>query len=296
MPKPANLQYSNPSNGPISLAVITTFLALFPSLYVWSISNSTALLADVLRSLSEFLAIFLSWSILRGVNKNKWSGYNYGFGKIEQLASLAVGCALFFSFLIILVAAILRFYNPEPLQNISMGLGLSVLSIIGNAFLWFKNHETCISNPSPVINSQRKLFRAKTFACIIVAVSLALPYFIDLSWGIYADPIGSVLIALFLLYNAIAIATSSLDDLLDRSIGEAYQLTILKTLIKHEAEYKGLDKIRSRRLGARAHIEISLDVDGDRSLRDIELSTAKIKAEIKESIPEAEVIFIYNVA
>ena len=283
-----------PSTGPINLAVLSTFLALFPTFYVWWISNSTALFADLLRSTTEFLAIFVSWLVLRGMSSKKWTGFNYGFGKIEQLASLVVGGALFVSFLIILAIAAHRIYNPVSPENTIAGLLLSILSVIGNAYVWKKNSEEFERKPSPVIDSQRRLFRAKTYACAILVFALIIPMLIDSSLSMYFDPLGSLIIAFFLLSNAIAITNSSLDDLLDRSIDEAFQMIILKALIKHEDEYKGLKKVRSRRNGTRSQVEIFLELDGKRLLEDIEESVSKIREEIKEDIPEAEIIFVYS--
>ncbi|MCB0318710.1 MAG: cation diffusion facilitator family transporter [Bdellovibrionales bacterium] len=280
---------------PINLAVISTFLSLFPTFYVWWISNSTALFADLLRSSSEFSAILVSWLILRGIDRRKWKGFSYGFAKIEQLSCLIVGATLFISFTIVLIHAAQRFYYPVIPENITAGIVMSVLSILGNSFIWIKNIKLYQKKPSPVIDSQKKLFRAKTFACTIVFFTLVLTHLLSQELAIYVDPLGSLLIAFFMFKNAVAITNSSLDDLLDRSIEEKYQIIILKALIKFESEYKGLQKIRTRRHGIDFQIEIFLELDGNRSLADIDESIGKIKKDIGLEIPNAEIVFIYNV-
>ena len=78
----------------VLVALLSTLLSLLPTAYAAFISNSTTLLADLLRCLGEFFAIVASWVVLKKMSRNDTSRFNYGYGKLEQLGGIAVAAAL----------------------------------------------------------------------------------------------------------------------------------------------------------------------------------------------------------
>lgn len=277
----------------LKLTVVTTFLALLPTIYVAWISNSTVLIADLARCTVEFLAIFLSWRVSQKVARGQQSEYNFGFGKLEQLASLTVAAALFVSFLVSLLVSVNRVIFPSVPYDVKLGLLVGVLSILGNAYVWGRNVLILRSQYSPIVNSQRRLFRAKTLASTVVVVALGLPLLLPFNFILlYADPIGALIIAEFLLYSAGTTAASSVSDLVDRSLDEAYQLKILKELVRFDGEYTGFREVRSRKSGAKISIELFLEFDETRLLRDVHGSIQIITSALQESIPQSEVLIV----
>lgn len=74
--------------------------------------RSTILLADLLRRSSELLMLFISWLVYRKVMKGSTKTFNYGYGKLESLASLAIACVMVISFGIVANTAFQQFRNP----------------------------------------------------------------------------------------------------------------------------------------------------------------------------------------
>ena len=142
----------------VVVAVCTTLLSLIPTAYAALISNSTTLFADLLRCLGEFFSILVSWIVLIKISRNETSRFNYGYGKLEQLAGIAVAAALFLTFLVSLTSGIRGLLLPEKLENAEFGFIFGLLSVIGNAFLWVSNYIADARSPSPIAESQWKLF------------------------------------------------------------------------------------------------------------------------------------------
>jgi len=275
------------------LAVGSTFLSLIPTAWVALRSNSIVLLTDFFRCAIEFGAIFISWLIVRRVARGDRRYYDYGFGKLEQVASLAVAGAMFASFVVITVLSVHRIYNPVEVENIGFGLILAGLSVFGNVWLWVYNQKLAAQEASPILESQWRLFRGKAAASAVVTLSL----FIALigsssSIALYADPIGSLLLGGLLLHSAYRLTSTSMDDLLDRSVEEALRLVILRILVEHQARYHGLLGVRSRRVGAKIHIEISLDFSGKWNFSEVYAAMQAISAGLSTAIPGSEVLIV----
>lgn len=275
------------------IGVVTTFLSLLPTAYATFVSNSVILFSDFLRCLVEFSAIFLSWCIMRRVSETDQMRFSYGHGKLEEFSALTVGVALLISFVIVLLSAISRFLTPQPVENGVFGFILGGLSVAGNVYFWFKYGALAKSVSSPVISSQSRLFRAKTVASLVVFLSLLLSlYSHDSHLIFYADPIGAIFLAAFLLYSALGLLSASMRDLLDCSLEESLQLRILAALVRFEAGYAGLQSIRTRRGGSKIFIEIFLEFKPETSLQEAYMVISEIKQLLSNSISNGDITII----
>lgn len=275
------------------VAVVTTFFSLIPTAYATFVSNSVILFTDLLRCAVEFCAILLAFLILRSVSHGDKSRFNYGYGKLEQISSVAVAVAMLGTFFAVIVSAAMRLLSPQPVENATFGFILGVLSVLGNVSLWRVNYGLAKQAPSPMMDSQWRLFRAKSCASIIVVCSLA-PSMVgnlqNVLW--YADPVGSLLLSGFLLYSAMGLFSSSMRELLDSSLEEGLQLAILEILVQFEAEYHGFRSMRSRRSGNKVFIELFLEFDARMSIADFSAVSARMTRQLQDRIPGSEVTII----
>jgi cation diffusion facilitator family transporter len=277
----------------VLLAVVTTFISLIPSAYATVISNSMTLVADLLRCSTEFVAILISWFILKKVARSDVKHFNYGFGKLEQLSCMAVGGALFVTFLLCFVSGIHRILAPEPVVGAEFGFVLAVLSVLGNLFLWITNHRSFKRHASPVSDAQRRLFRAKTAATMVVSLSLGAALFLgSLEWSVYFDGLGSVLLSLFMLWSAYALVSSSFPDLIDCALEESLQVPIREVLKSYRSQYLDIHKIRSRRTGKRIFVELFISFAPLQTFAKVNDIARHIRSDVESALKGAEVIVV----
>jgi ferrous-iron efflux pump FieF len=280
----------------VSFAVVTTALSLIPTAYAAFVSNSTTLIADLLRCTAEFTAILLSWIILQKVSKGDRARFNYGFGKLEQLACVAVAASLFITFLLAFVMGIRRIVSPEPIENAEFGLGLALLSVLGNGFLWGVNFTTFLKTGSPIADSQWRLFRAKTLATLVVAASLSgAIFFPTASWSIYIDGVGSIALSLFMLWSSYTLISSSVPDLIDCALEEALEQRVREILLRFAPQYVSLERIRSRRVIKDVHLELFIAFDPALSFGSVHETVMSVKGAIRQQLPGADVLVIPSV-
>lgn len=73
---------------------------------------------------------------------------------------------------------------------------------------------------------------------------------------------------------------------------EALQVDVLQELSAHFAEYADIHAIRLRRDTNKLYIEIFLEFDGDRKMRQVQDSIDKIKGNLEAKIKDSEVLII----
>jgi cation diffusion facilitator family transporter len=276
-------------------SIFTSFLlgvtALVPSIIAMILANSVMLFSDLLKSGSETVATFLAWLAVRKMRRGRTFDYNYGQGKLENISSLAIAGAMIFSWLIVSYGAIERFRHPAPIGSIWFAIFVTGGSAIVNLLVWRKNLKLARAEPSPVIESQWRLYRAKTAVNVCVIASLLLSaIFRQHWWASYIDPAGAIVISGFLLMSAYRIVTDSIYDLLDRTLDESLQLVILGELAAFFDDYVALHGIRSRRSGSNVYIEIFMEFDGEKRMSEVQELINRMRASLETKIKSSQVV------
>ena len=255
------------------------------------LSNSVLLLADLLKTASETFATFLSWLALRRLQQGKTFDYNYGQGKLENLSSLVVGGALFVSWMVVSGCAVQRFLHPMPIGNVSLALFLTGGSLLFNLWIWHQNRQLNRVSPSPIVEAQWRLYRAKaaTNLCVLTSMIVSV-IFRGQQWATYLDPLGAMILSGLLLYSAYRVLTDSVYDLLDRTLDESLQMVILSELAAWFHEYEALQGIRSRRSGTNIYIEIFMEFEGTRRMAEVQEVINRISTSLEQKIKGSHVV------
>jgi ferrous-iron efflux pump FieF len=277
----------------ILLGLLLGIFGLITGIIAAIIANSITLESEILKNIGLVTAVFLSYLSIRKVNRGKTEGYNYGYGKLESFSGLIVAVVLVLSLIIVIAHTVERFQHPVELHTGGLDLAIvfSGIALATSAWLWRHDYHLSKEEYSPVIESLWRMYRFKTIASILVILSLVLSYiFYDKGWAYYIDPVGSVIISLFILQSIYNISTMSVYDLLDRALEESLQIIILKELAQYFDEYEAIHGIRSRRSGANVYVEIFLEFDAERKMGDIQNVINSIKENLQKRITGSEIV------
>ena len=275
------------------LGLLVGLFVLAPTIVTMLLANSMTLLSEVLKDSGLVLAIFLSWLSIRKVSRGKNLGYDYGYGKLENLSGLLTASVMIIAFGIVLYTAIERFLHPTTLHEVGtlMGIIVSGIAIIANVLLLRHELHLARREVSPIMESMWRLTRVKAISTILVFISLGMSMvFREHQWAEYVDPTGSVILSCFILFSAYGVISKSVYDLLDRTLEEEMQLVILRELANYFQEYEALHGIKSRRSGSHVYIEIFLEFDGDRKMAEVQKIISDMKAALEQKIQSSRVI------
>ncbi|MCX6696604.1 MAG: cation diffusion facilitator family transporter [Methanoregula sp.] len=266
-----------------------------PDIVAAVLSGSIVLRADVLKCGNEILATFFAWLTLRKIIRGGGATYDYGMGKFETTTSLITGGVMFVSLALVFYSAVYRIEYPEPIrmQGAALGVVLMVIGVCANSWLWRKNYRLAIKDPSPVMDSQWQLFRTKAFSDLSVLIALILSIGLsEYSWSMYIDPLASFIIAGFLFFSGYRVITSSLPDLLDKTLDEELQIIIVRELAVFFNDYHALHGVRSRHSGSNIYIEIFLEFDGTQKMCDVQATINRIKLSLEKKILKSSVSIV----
>lgn len=286
--------------GKINLALtafISGFILNLTGLITAIYSHSLIAITDTINGIVESLSMFLAFIALKGVILTNKESYNYGRGKLENLASIGIGGALFISFLLIIKDAIHRISHPQELHiaGALVYILISLGTILTNFYLWQKAKYINEEAPSSSISSQEHVFFEKIVVSSSVICSLLLSLILEklgFHWGVYIDPLASIILAFLILSSAYKIIKHSIYELLDGTLEESLQIIIMRGLTLNFNEYKDLYQIRSHRAGDTLFIEIFLDFDEDLRMKEVYEKIDKISKDIEGMIKNSKVTIV----
>lgn len=270
-------------------------LILIPETAAVILSGSATLLADVIKCANEVLATFFALLIIRRVTLGGKFTYDYGMGKFESITRMITGGVMFASLIILLYFTFQRILAPEELHISAaiIGIPLMILASIADSYHWKKNYCLARKEPTPIMEAQWRLRRAKTFSDLLILLALVLSVVLaGYSWAVYIDPVVSFIIIGFLLLAGYREISSSLPDLFDKTLEEELQIVILRELVGTFENYQEFHGVRSRRSGTRIYIEIFLGFDPEKKMGDVQVFIDSLKGSLEKKIPGSVVCII----
>lgn len=272
--------------------VIAGFIDLLVTLSALAVASSSVLLADSLKTLLEFVAVLLAWLAMRRIEVGADHKFNYGVGKLENLSSLLIGLLMIVCLLIIGGNAVIHIVHPEGISGLGVWISMAVQIVYAfvNGYFYLKNKRMAKAEASPLMESQASLFFTKAFGNVFILLSLVLSLSLaKYSWSYYIDPLASLIIAASILVSALGIFSSSVFDLLDRSLEESDQIMIMRELALHFDDFDVLHGIRSRRAGSHAFVEIYLEFSPEKKISEVQPVIDHIRSNLESAIQGAKV-------
>ena len=159
-------------------------------------TNSLAIVSDAIHDLGDSLSLGLAWYLEGKSQQQSDRTYSYGYRRLSLLAALINTLILLFGSIYVISEAIPRIINPEPADAKGMIL-FAILGIVVNGLAMLKLVRQSSLNANVVAWHLLEDVLG-WIAVLIVSITLLFTDFYIL------DPILSVLISAFILYNAIA--------------------------------------------------------------------------------------------
>jgi len=170
------------------------------------LTNSVAILADALHDLGDSLSLGLAWYFQIVSKKGRDRNYSYGYRRFSLLGALINSIVLVCGSIFILLETIPRVLKPEVANAKGMFL-LAILGIIVNGVAVLRLKKGKSMNERVVLLHLLE----DVLGWVAVLVGSIIMYFFDLP---IIDPILSILIAAFILFNVFKNLKSSFKIIL----------------------------------------------------------------------------------
>ena len=189
---------------------ITTLILVAEAVGGW-LTNSLALLSDAGHMLSDAASLGLSLLEIHLAQKPASASKSYGYRRLEILAALANGVALFVIAVAISWEAAHRLFAPPPVASLPM-MGIAGIGLAANlASAWVLLHQGDVKDNLNLRSAYLHVL-GDALGSVGALLAGALMYFYG--WYI-ADPIVSVVVALLILRGAWGVVSQSLHILME---------------------------------------------------------------------------------
>ena len=194
-------------------------------------TNSIAILSDAVHDLGDSLSLGMAWYFQKVSRKGSDTTYSYGYKRFSLLGAVINSVVLIVGSVIILTAAVPRIFNPQNTHVEGMFV-LAIIGVIVNGAAVFRLKKGNSINERVV--SLHLL--EDVLGWLAILIGSVVMYFFDVP---VLDPIMSVAIACFVLYNVYKNIRQSLRIIL-QGIPEEIDM---QTLTTHLEKFEEIDSI-----------------------------------------------------
>ncbi|MCR5435174.1 MAG: cation diffusion facilitator family transporter [Bacteroidaceae bacterium] len=269
----------------VTLAGSVGNMALLTFKFVAAVlGHSSAMMADAIHSLSDFITDLVVLVFVRLSAKPQDQSHDYGHGKFETFATFIIGLALVVAAVGIIVAAVLkvvRWAQGATLEAPGMlALWAALLSILVKEvlFRYTVSRGKALESQALVANAWHH--RSDALSSIGAAAGIGGAILLGSRWTVL-DPVASILVGLMLMKVAYDLLKASVDELTESSLPEGMEQEIAAII----DSFPGITEphnLRTRRIGNRIAIEAHVRMDGNMPLREAHNCASAIERKLKE--------------
>jgi ferrous-iron efflux pump FieF len=267
-------------------AVVCAFVLIAVKTYAYVRTGSVALLSSLADSALDLLASGLNFLAVRVAMTPADDLHRFGHGKAEPLSGLAQAAFVAGSAVLIVVQAISHLDESAPVTEVSLGIGVTVFSILLTLALVLFQRYVIARTSSMAISADALHYAGDLLlnASVIAALLLsALPGF---AW---ADPVFALGISAFILVNAVRIAVRSVDALMDRELPVDERARILSVAELHP-KVKRVHELRTRSSGLQKFIQMHIVMDPGLTLLEAHRICDDVEKAVGAEFPGADII------
>lgn len=267
----------------IAAAIVTITLKLT----AWQFTGSVGLLSDALESGVNLVAAIVALIALTIAAREPDEEHAYGHGKAEYFSSGVEGGLIILAAVGIFISAIPRFIHPQPLEQVGIGLAVSVVASIVNALVGWRLLIAAKQTRSIVLKADAEHLFTDVWTSMGVIIGVLL---VSLTGWNRLDAMIAIGIGVNICFTGYRLVNDSVHGLLDTAIPAEDLATVEAVLNRYSNEYGVVTHaLRSRESGTRRFVSFHVLVPGKWSVRQGHDLVGRIENDIRAALPETTV-------
>ena len=259
------------------------------------LGNSTAMIADAIHSLSDFLTDIIVIVFVRLSSKPADHDHEYGHGKYETLATSVIGMAL------AVVAFMLGRDGIEKIIYAMQGNQLkspgiiafwaAILSIVLKEWIFRATRKVAKEENSKALEANAWHHRSDALSSIGTAVGIGGAVMLGNNWAIL-DPIAAIVVCILIIVTAFKIIRQASGELLEESLPKDIEDRI-EQIAYQDPLVSDIHKLHTRRIGNIIAIEMHLRMPSDVTLAESHIHANSIEKSLKQEFGNGTHIMLH---
>lgn len=274
---------------------ITNLTLLIFKFIAGIIGHSSAMIADAVHSLSDFVTDIVVIIFIKISNKPQDEDHNYGHGKYETLATAIIGIALSVVGTGIAIDAtkeIIEYLNGKELEAPSLlALAAALISIISKELLYQYTLLQGKRFSSKAVIANAWHHRSDALSSIGTFIGIGGAIFLGSKWRVL-DPIAALIVSILIIKVSINLIKPCIDELMEKSLPKQQEEKIINIILSFP-QVSSPHHLRTRHIGNNIAIETHIRMDGEMSLKEAHDITKAIEAALRKEFGEKAHIGIH---
>jgi cation diffusion facilitator family transporter len=269
----------------LSIGAALVTIALKASAYF--LTGSVGLLSDALESTVNLAAAIVALLVLRMITRPASDEFTFGFAKAEYFASGFEGGMILLAAAGIIITAIPRLIHPVPLEQLGLGLVISVIATLINLGVALILMRAGKRYGSITLEADARHLMTDVWTTVGVLVGIGL---VMITGWERLDPIVALLVAVNIIFTGYRLLVRSGRGLLDVALPQEELDSVTSILDSYEAQGVKYHALRSRQAAARRFLAVHLLVPGSWSISRGHRLADEIEKRILAVLPQANVV------
>ena len=253
----------------------------------WWLTDSVGLLSDALESGVNLAGALMALAMLTVAAQPPDDNHAFGHGKAEYFSSGFEGFLILAAALAIGVAAIERLLHPQPLEQVGIGLVVSVIASIINLATARVLLAAGREHRSITLEADAHHLMTDVWTSVGVIVGVGA---VALTGWLWLDPVLALLVAANIVWTGWQLIQRSASGLMDVALPPEQHAAVVVALEQYRAEGADYHALRTRQAGARCFVTVHVLVPGAWTVQRGHDLLERLEADIRKAVPHASVL------
>jgi cation diffusion facilitator family transporter len=268
------------------LAIAAAVATITLKTLAWLLTGSVGLLSDAAESVVNLVAAIVALAALRGAAKPADEEHTYGHAKAEYFSAGIEGALILIAAVTIAVTAIDRLLHPQPLEDVSIGLAISVGASFINLVVGLLLLRAGREHRSITLEADGKHLLTDVWTSAGVLVGVAA---VAISGWERLDAIVALAVAVNIVHTGTVLLRRSAGGLMDRALPEDLQRDIDGALAEFTPRGIRFHALRTRQAAQRAFVSLHILVPGGWTVHQGHDIAEEVEASLHRRVPSLTV-------
>jgi cation diffusion facilitator family transporter len=264
------------------LSIAAAILTIGLKLIAYLVTDSVGLLSDAMESLINLAGAIIALTMLKIALRPADEDHAFGHSKAEYFSSGAEGILILIAAVFIGIASIERFINPKGIEQIGIGIIVSVIASLINLYvsIVLKKAGKQYNSITLEADARHLLTDVWTSGGVLIGIGA-----VALTGWQRLDPVIAFVVAINIVWSGIDIIRKSVYGLMDKALSSEEQKRIMEILESHTGEGIEFHAIRTRQSGALQFISFHVLVPGSWTVLYGHQLLEKIESDLRRTFP-----------
>jgi len=211
-------------------------------------TGSVGLLSDAAETIVNLVAAFVALAALHVSIQPPDDSHPYGHSKAEYFSAIVEGTMIFVAAVFIVYTAVERLLHPKALDNLGIGLLVSVAASIVNGAVAIVLYKQGKKHDSATLTADAKHLSTDIVTSAAVLLGVALVAITHVPW---LDPVVALLAGANIMWTGFKLIRDSGNSLMDHALPDDETATLNEVLQQHTSDDVSFHALRTRVAGNR---------------------------------------------